>query len=285
MGCGLRRPAKGDGRDTAADAHGDDPEAADASVAPKQKSGRGGKKKRRRLVEDACSTYGSGCAVRSFAMPSHGCLDGSSDQRWWSEWEARVERWWLATPHQRSIHGCFGSLAIGLARRLENLMNRFRSGLQLDDASIRTSFDDGAATESCEMVQSEAEAGGLNLPDFPDMSQFDMSRFELPPVLPIPRRIPEWEWLQSSRPIDATARAIAHLLSELPATDAAAAVALTRGGGDDASGGGRVRGGGSVSTLRRDGAQMALGGALGGVAAALVVAATILKRPRCLIGI
>ena len=81
--------------------------------------------------------------------------DLSGDQRWWAEWGARIDCWWLHTPMRESLGACVGSLGLLLARRFERA---FRGA----------SSSSASGTEpACDWIQRGSDI--LELPDFPAM--------------------------------------------------------------------------------------------------------------------
>jgi|TARA_B100000513_G_C11877706_1_gene178143 hypothetical protein len=115
---------------------------------------------------------------------------GAVSEKWWSEWNERLDDWWIATPYRQGLQACMGALSLHLANRLDTLFRSWRAlHFWKPDTASQPPRDLG---ENCEWV-GESGAERLDLPDFPDFP----IKFELPPVIPIPRLLPSFEELQS----------------------------------------------------------------------------------------
>lgn len=115
-------------------------------------------------------------------------------EHWWSEWNEKLDGWWLATPYRDGLQACMGALGIHLADRLHFLYRSWRAlhFWKADAGSASAPPAAKALGENCEWI---GETGAqLDLPDFPD---FPM-QFELPPVIPMPRLLPSFSDLQAS---------------------------------------------------------------------------------------
>ena len=107
-------------------------------------------------------------------------------ERFYAEWQERLEQWWMATPHRELASRCLSALGLHISARLEMLLRSRHGQSNREGPSASAS----ASEDGCELLEQAPEM--LNLPDFPDLP----SNFALPPVLPIPQLLPKQQWLQ-----------------------------------------------------------------------------------------
>ena len=123
---------------------------------------------------------------------AYDCPRAVGQEVWFAEWRRRLEGWWLAMPlaQQGMMGNCLGALGLHLGSRFDAAHRAWLS--LLGRASIAPSPPPPPLSADCQWL-GEGEAFGI--PDFPDFPA-DFDAFEAP-VLPIPRLLPEWQFLQS----------------------------------------------------------------------------------------
>ena len=129
------------------------------------------------------------------ATPIDDLLDQGGS--WFSEWKARLHKWFIALPiaQAQQINNCIGALGLHLAQRLDTKMNKPKGNLLGMGGQIAAPppAPRMASQTSCETVTKASKAMD-SLPDFPEMP----SKFALPEtgggfgsfVIPIPRLLP-----------------------------------------------------------------------------------------------
>lgn len=80
------------------------------------------------------------------------------------------------------------------SQRLENAFQTFRGGTPRPNPHLTA--PKGAEQAQCEWLGESNALESLQMPDFPDFP----AKFELPPMMPIPRLLPDPEHLMSLRP-------------------------------------------------------------------------------------
>ena len=145
------------------------------------------------------------------AVGALGEAEVSDRQRWQRMWSERFECWWLVTPHQEALRGCFGALGLHLAHRFEQTTRALRAGATAGapagatagatagapGAGAQLGTAESVSTAGCEWVDAQSEL--LQLPAFPELPQSEVERFKLP-IAPIPRLLPPLEHLMSILP-------------------------------------------------------------------------------------
>ena len=123
---------------------------------------------------------------------------GSGWDKWLALWQKRLDRWWLGMPlsSQQQVGGCLSALGLHLASRLNSQFRLWHLGGALG-VSARPPPPppvESLAT-GCEWIgEMEGAATRFKLPDFPDFPHLFK---DMPPVVPIPRLMPDWNHLQS----------------------------------------------------------------------------------------
>ena len=110
-------------------------------------------------------------------------------ETWLEEWGRRLDCWWPLVPFETraEFSACMGALALHIASRLDFALRVSTSWGFLPtnrDAQLRPKEHAAVAEPGCEWVKTEAP--DLELPQFPDFSQFMLP--------PLPRLLPNGEW-------------------------------------------------------------------------------------------
>lgn len=143
----------------------------------------------RRGFGTAALSFDSGCVgCVAGGSPSYAVLDdscGAADatNHWFDEWRQRLDEWWIAAPHTDKFGPCLGALVLHIASRLEAMLRTLGANGGLPPQHVGS---------ECDWVAEEAEK--MHLPDFPQLP----SKFQMPPVIPIPRLLPD-SWNVHSR--------------------------------------------------------------------------------------
>lgn len=105
-----------------------------------------------------------------------------AEEAWYSAWQARFECWWLRlpVPTQAQLGNCLGAMGLHLGNRLHAA--RAMLGRSLPPPLSPTALGD--PDPGCEFL---LEGGTLQVPSFPEFTDFE---FELPPL---PGLLPRWE--------------------------------------------------------------------------------------------
>jgi len=113
---------------------------------------------------------------------------------WWDEWQVSIERWWLMSPiaNQNSFSLCVTAFGLFLATRLDSA---FRNAFGIPIGAAAPPPAPRLDAECEHQGQFESLAEEHKLPEFPEFPP----EFRLPPVIPIPRLLPDWERLQAQR--------------------------------------------------------------------------------------
>lgn len=113
---------------------------------------------------------------------------------WWDEWQVSIERWWLMSPiaNQNSFSLCVTAFGLFLATRLDSA---FRNAFGIPIGAATPPPAPRLDAECEHQGQFESLAEEHKLPEFPEFPP----EFRLPPVIPIPRLLPDWERLQAQR--------------------------------------------------------------------------------------
>lgn len=116
---------------------------------------------------------------------------------WWQEWRERADDWYGALPalDRQFADQCITALGLSLASRLDQAYRLWRLGTA---AAAPPPPLAAIGEQGCEKITSGEPGRSLNLPQFPNFP----SKFELPPLIPIPRLLPaalEFEFSARSR--------------------------------------------------------------------------------------
>lgn len=107
---------------------------------------------------------------------------------WFDDWHEKVNAWWLATPWQSQLDACTGALGLHLLSRFDLALRAWRG------ATASAAPPPAPVGEAgCDFVfdgQKGGASDSLHLPEFP---KFPDAFQGVPPVIPIPRLLPNVE--------------------------------------------------------------------------------------------
>jgi len=147
-------------------------------------------------ASDSRGTVAQGGAIAASAPQCE--LVSSETGAWLDAYRKRVEDWWLVTPYAEALSTCASALGLHLASRLETAYRSWRA-LQPWKAQLPQRKQPSAQRPDDECSWIRDGATQLELPDLPPFPT-GPSEFELPAIIPIPRLLPTWQFLQSRSP-------------------------------------------------------------------------------------
>ena len=134
-----------------------------------------------------------------------GTADGKGDgkvagvipEEWWDKWQKEIAEWWMIHPMKDKLAQCYAAMGLHLATRLDWQFMRHQlwagGALRVPPAPPRQREVEESACDWIQQGTPSASVSPLNLPDFPAFTE----DFELPSVIPIPRLLPSYTWVQS----------------------------------------------------------------------------------------
>ena len=144
-------------------------------------------------------------------------------------YKEKLEHWWLTTPIANAdLDACMAAIGLSISTKLKRAYAVWLAAIGVQQGQPPPPPPWGALTDAgCEWAH-EADGARLNLPDFPDFP----AKFELPPIIPIPRLLPGADFLQRHSFSGATSLApgAAHHVPELSASSGASTSRTGTGG-------------------------------------------------------